>query len=218
MRLCDIINMMNLNLTKQTKIIFISLFTLILLGGVFYGGWGYWQNRKPAPDQQEPSAEEPAEEKAYEIIDNPDESHTFICYKFGFKFDYPEGWEFSERGSNLVGATGSDNVGWAEIVKNGNWRQNFRIYVLLPRDKSKFSTFRGFLVYLRDKSNIPLEPNFVVSGVPAFKYIFLGGRTAESSLEVAFEHSNQTFKIYLPVEKQDDPEYLEILNSFKFIE
>ena len=207
---------MNFNLTKQSKTILLSLLALAFLGGVGYGGWRCWQLKQSAP--QEPPVEEPTEEKTYEIIDNPDGSHTFICYKFGFKFDYPEGWEFSERYSNLRGATGSDDVGAVKIIKNNDWRLNVLVSVGLPRNKSEFPTFRDFLVYLVDRPDIPFEPNFEVSGVPAFKYTFLGGRTARSSLEAAFEYSNNTFVIRIPLEKQDDPEYLGIMDSFKFTE
>lgn len=203
---------MNLSTLKQTKPIIIFALTLALLGGVSYGGYWYWRLRQPTSETQ-PPAEEP--EKVYEIIDNPDGSHTFICYKFNFKFDYPDTWEFSERYSDLRGATGSDKVGAVKIrKKDGKDAIIFTAGVL--RDKSRFPTFRDLVVHLSDKSEIPPEPNTTVGGVPAFSYGVLDGGGYRDALEIMFETADSTFLISADWEDRNDPEYRGIIESFEF--
>lgn len=198
---------MNFNLTKQTKLILLFAFGAALLGGVFYSGYWYWQLRQPTTETQPPAEES---EKAYEIINNPDGSHTFICYKFGFEFDYPEGWEFSEERSSTRYSNG-----WIDLIKKDK-QGSVYIAAQAPRNRSKYSALRDRIVdSTGGKESIPTEPNFIVFGVPAFRYEVLNMLQSGNALEIVFENSKHVFKVVIPWEKRDDPEYMEILNSFK---
>lgn len=188
-------------------------FVVALSGAAFYGGYRYWQDRPSVSQPPESVTESPNE--AYEIIDNPNGSHTFVCYKFDFKFNYPSDWEFSEKYSNLRGATGTDEVGSIRVFDESG-KSHIDIFIFLPRDLSKFPTLRDFLVYLDDRSEIPQEANFEVDGIPAFKYHFWGPQVADV-IDVIFEHDNHTFEIYIPWEKRDDSEYNKILETFEFL-
>lgn len=203
-----------LNLTKQFKIILLSILILTLLGGVGYGGWRYWESKQIMPEAQEPPVEEPTEEKAYEIIDNPDGSHTFICYKCSYKLTYPDSWENIGKHSD-AGFT----AGWAEFVRRGNIPKEAIHISFYDFSVGSYVNFRDYLVKTArtEMEDIPTEPNITVSKIAG--YAFRSDAGGEGNLLIiAIEKDDRAFKIYLPWEKRDDPEYLSVLNSFEFID
>ena len=200
---------MNFNLTKQTKPIVLFALTVALLGGVCYGGYRYWQSQQAVSESQEP--EEPIEERAYEIIDNPDGNHTFVCYKFGFEFNYPEGWEFSEKYSSV-----RYDDGWVEIFSKDGER-SVLISAWAPRDQTRYPMLRDSLIEQDGLVGLSLEPNFAVAGLPAFKYGLLERSQASDVVQVVFESNDHVFAASTAWNNRDDPEYTEILNSFKLV-
>lgn len=197
---------MNFQITKQPRLILISALVAALLGCVFYGGYRYWQSSRAVSVPQEPFTEG---ELDYEIIDNSDGSYTILCYKFGFKFNYPEGWEFSEKYSS----TRYDN-GWVEIFSKDGER-SILISAWAPRDQTRYTTLRDSLIGQDGLVGLSLESNFAIAGLPAFKYGLLERLQASDVVQVVFENNEHVFAISTAWNNRNDPEYIEVLNSFK---
>lgn len=93
---------MDLSTLKQTKSIILFAFAIALLGGVFYGGYRYWQSRQAVSEPQE--LEEissgkivdqhfnPQGEETYRIVENRDGTKTFYNYYHKYKIIAPAGW------------------------------------------------------------------------------------------------------------------------------
>jgi len=195
---------MNLPSLQQPKTLFLFALTAALLGILPYGGYRCWQSRQIIPEPQVP-----AEEKAYEIVDNPDGSRTFVCYKFGFKVTYPDTWEFSEKYSSFRYEAGA-----LEIFR-GSDQTDILFSVWAPRNQDRYPTLWESLVGQDGLAGLSPDPNFTVAGLPAFRYGLLERLQARDVEQTVFENDEHVFAISISWDHRNDPEYAEILNSFK---
>lgn len=202
---------MNLSTLKQTEPIILFALAVALLGGVGYGGYRYWQSRQVVSEPQGP--QEPVEEKAYEITDNPDSSKTYYAYLYNYKITVPEGWEVIP--STFYTSDLSMRRKDAPAVED---------LFIRSRPAEKDRSFEKYLewerqniVEPRGEEVIPQEPNFGFSGIPAYRYERYLVHARDVSILV-FEHGSVWYEISIPLQFKEDPEYWSILNTFEFLE
>lgn len=187
---CAIIKLMNLKLSKQSKIILLSLLSLALLGGVSYGGWRCWQSKQVATEPQKPYiiGEQPSPPSIpiTKPTDDPN-WNLYINEKYGFSVEYPAGWKVKEE---IISRSREPEYVARDII---DFRLEGSGYLALYVFEDSHMTlenwveFNKVLLELSSLAQTPIKPNSRIAGNAAFTVFSPTDQYAPASVVSAFK-------------------------------
>ena len=199
---------MNLKLTKQSKIILLSLFGIALLGGVGYGGWRYWESRRPAAEPQSPVVEPTP---IIRSTDDPD-WNLYISEEYGFSVEYPAEWEVKRSLPSVGHREDLRMKSWIKFMKVGSAYAMISTWELPGADLLEWSKENKNLL-VSGGAVLPAGANARVAGLPALVLYSPPGQ-APSKVTAVLKNGDYIFRIEHFTPKNESPLLWDIYEHF----
>lgn len=197
---------------------------LIVVAGVIGGGVWYWQKNK-AVNNQPIITNQQVVTTTKEI--NQNSTSTWLTYKndkYGFEFQYPQGFDLSEHNSNYVLNKGAVNEKIyqainIELFSRNNYSIGSEIKIILNSDQSLNDLASSYVDMVLQNAELGSYPNFSIKSVVTSTEM-VGGLNAEKiisnidSIGVVIVRSGSN--LYM-INQSGLNNFDQIISTFKFI-